>query len=63
MLLESGNVHERSCCSSREVEDAAALAQKLGIKFHVVKKRGKLFRGRISARSHAKLLRSLQSGD
>lgn len=36
MLLESGNVHERSCCSSKEVEDAAAVAQKLGIKFHVV---------------------------
>ena len=36
MLLESGNIHERSCCSSKEVEDAAAVAQKLGIKFHVV---------------------------
>ena len=36
MLLEDGNFHERSCCSSKEVEDAAAVAEKLGIKFHVV---------------------------
>ena len=36
MLLEDGNSHERSCCSSKEVEDAAAVAEKLGIKFHVV---------------------------
>lgn len=36
MLLEDGNFHERSCCSSKEVEDVAAVAEKLGIKFHVV---------------------------
>lgn len=36
MLLEDGNFHERSCCSSKEVEDAAAVAEKLGIEFHVV---------------------------
>ncbi len=36
MQLESDNFHERSCCSSKEIEDAAAVAEKLGIKFHVV---------------------------
>ena len=36
MLLEDGNFHERSCCNSREVEDAAIIAEKLGIKHHVI---------------------------
>ena len=39
MLLEDGNFHERSCCSSKEVEDAANVAEKLGIEFHVVEER------------------------
>ena len=36
MLLEDRNFHERSCCSSKEVDDAATVAEKLGIEFHVV---------------------------
>ena len=36
MQLESDNFRERSCCSSKDVDDAAAVAEKLGIDFHVV---------------------------
>ena len=36
MQLGAENFHERSCCSSREVEDAARVAEVLGINFHVV---------------------------
>ena len=36
MLLEDGNFHERSCCSSKEVENAAIVAENLGIKHHVI---------------------------
>lgn len=36
MQLENLETHKKSCCSSKEIEDAAAVAEKLGIKFHVV---------------------------
>ena len=36
MLLEGGNFHERSCCSSKEVEDAEKVCEHLGIKHHVI---------------------------
>ena len=36
MQLENENFHERSCCSSKEIEDAALVAEKLEIKFYVV---------------------------
>ena len=36
MLLEGGSFHERSCCSSREVEDAEKVCEHLGIKHHVI---------------------------
>ena len=35
MLLENENFHERSCCSSKEIEDAAKVADFLGIKFYI----------------------------
>lgn len=36
MLLEDGSFHERSCCSSKEVEDAEKVCEHLGIKHHVI---------------------------
>lgn len=36
MRLEDAASHDKSCCSSRDIEDAAAVAEKLGINFHVV---------------------------
>ena len=36
MQLEDEKFHERSCCNSKEIEDAAVVAEKLGIKFHIV---------------------------
>ena len=41
MLLENEHFHEKSCCSSKEVETASNVAQQLGIKFHVVDLREK----------------------
>ena len=35
MLLENESFHERSCCSSKEIEDAAKVADFLGIKFYI----------------------------
>ena len=35
MFLENENCHERSCCSSKEIEDASKVADFLGIKFYI----------------------------